>query len=127
MQELFWIERAQQQGAGNIHFLDDKEQLNLELNADGVWECRGRIQGEYPVYLPDSALYTAKVAQRAHMTTLHGGVGLNMTKVCEKLWVPRLRKLVKEGGANDSELFLCTVLPKHTYREREQKETRPSV
>ena len=56
-QELFWIERARQ-GAGDIHFLDDKEQLNLEFNVDGVWECRGRIQGEYPVYLPDSALYS---------------------------------------------------------------------
>ena len=92
-QELFWIKRAQRRGAGDIHFLGDKEQLNLELNADGVWECR--IQGEYPVYLPDSALYTAKVVQRAHVTTLHGGVGLTMTKVREKLWVPRLRKLVK--------------------------------
>ena len=94
-QELFWIKRAQRQGLSDIHFRADKEQLNLELNADGVWECRGRIQGEYPVYLPDSVLYTAKVVQRAHVTTLHGGVGLTMAKVREKLWVPRLRKLVK--------------------------------
>ena len=60
-QVLFWMKTTQRQGAGDIHFLDDKEQLNLELNANGVWECRGRIQDEYPVYLPDSALYTAKV------------------------------------------------------------------
>ena len=94
-QELFWIKRVQRRGLSDIHFQADKEQLNLELNADGVWECRGRIQGEYPVYLPDSVLYTAKVVQRAHVTTLHGGVGLTMAKVREKLWVPRLRKLVK--------------------------------
>ena len=94
-QELFWIKRAQRQGASDIHFLDDKEQLSLELKADGVWKCRRRIQGEYPIYLPDSALYTAKVVQHAHGTTLHGGVGLTMTKVREKLWVPRRRKLVK--------------------------------
>ena len=94
-QELFWIKRAQRQGLSDIHFQADKEQLNLELNADGVWECRGRIQGECPVYLPDSVLYTAKVVQRAHVTTLHGGVGLTMAKVREKLWVPRVRKLVK--------------------------------
>ena len=94
-QELFWIKRAQRQGLSDIHFQADKEQLSLELNADGVWECRGRIQGEYPVYLPDSVLYTAKVVQRAHVTTLHGEVGLTMAKVREKLWVPRLRKLVK--------------------------------
>ena len=94
-QELFWIKRAQRQGLSDNHFQADKKQLNLELNADGIWECRGRIQGEYPVYLPDSVLYTAKVVQRAHVTTLHGGVGLTMAKVREKLWVPRLRKLVK--------------------------------
>ena len=94
-QELFWIKIAQRQGLSDIHFQADKEQLNLELNVDGVWECRGRIQGEYPVYLPDSVLYTAKVVQRTHVTTLHGGVGLTMAKVREKLWVPRLRKLVK--------------------------------
>ena len=37
----------------NMTFLEDKIQLNLQLNADGVWECRGRIQGEYQVYLSD--------------------------------------------------------------------------
>ena len=58
-------------------------------------ECRGRIQGDYPVYLPDSAPYTVKVVQRAHVVTLHGGAGLTMAKVRERFWVPRLRKLVK--------------------------------
>ena len=58
-------------------------------------ECRGRIQGEYPIFLPDSALYTFKLVQRAHVTTLHGGVGLTMAKVREVQWVPRLRQLTK--------------------------------
>ena len=44
-------------------FAEDKEQLNLQLNAEGLWECRGRIQGEYPIYLPDSAVFTAKLVQ----------------------------------------------------------------
>ena len=58
-------------------------------------ECRGHIQGEYPIFLPDSALYTIKVVQPAHVTTLHGGVRLTMAKVCEVQSVPRLRKLTK--------------------------------
>ena len=95
VQELFWIKRAQRQVTSDIHFPEDKEQLNLELNADGVWECRGHIQGEYPVYLSNSTLYTTKVVQRTHVTTLHGGVGLTMAKVSEKLWMPHHRKLVK--------------------------------
>lgn len=94
--ELFWVKRAQQQGRSNTNFTEDQEQLNLQLNEDGVLECRGRIQGEYPVYLSDSVLFTAKVVQRAHVTTLHGGVGLTMAKVREKFWIPRLRKLAKK-------------------------------
>ena len=77
------------------HFQEDKLQLNLQRNADGVLECRGRIQGEYPILLPDSAHYTIKVVQRAHVTTLHGRVGLTMAKVREVQWVPRLLKLTK--------------------------------
>ena len=94
-QEMFWVKRAQRESMNNVTFLEDKAQLNLQLNADGVWECIGRIQGEYPVYLSDSTLYAAKVVERAHVITLHGGVGLTMAKVREKLWIPRLRKLAK--------------------------------
>ena len=43
-------------------------------------EFRRRIQGDYRVYLPDSALYTVKVVQRARVVTLHGGAGLTMAK-----------------------------------------------
>ena len=58
-------------------------------------EGRGLIQGDYPVYLLDSALYTVKVVHRAHVVTLHGGAGLTMAKVRDRFWVPRLPKLVK--------------------------------
>ena len=82
--ELFLVKRAQQQGMSNANFEQDQEQLNLQPNVDGVLECRGRIQGEYPIYLPDSVLLAAKVVQRAHVTTLHGGVDLTMANVREK-------------------------------------------
>ena len=94
--ETFWIKRAQRRVVESDKFLEDKEQLNLQLNAEGVWECHGRIQGELPVYLPDSALFTHNLVQRAHISTLHGGVGLVMAKVREKYWVPRLRRLAKK-------------------------------
>ena len=79
----------------HVHFDQDQEQPNLQPSEEGVLECRGRIQGEYPVYLPVSALLAAKIVQRAHVTTLHGGVGLTMARVREKFWIPRLRKLTK--------------------------------
>ena len=100
--ELFLVKRAQQQGMSNANFEQDQEQLNLQPNVDGVLECRGRIQGEYPIYLPDSVLLAAKVVQRAHVTTLHGRVGLTMANVREKYWIPRLRKLTKRVVRNCS-------------------------
>ena len=51
--------------------------------------------GEYPIYLPDNHPFTAKLTFNAHLSTLHGGVGLTMGKVREKYWVPRLRRLVE--------------------------------
>jgi len=59
-QEQIWIKRSQHQGTNDAKFPDDKEQLNPKPNVEGVLECPGRIHGDYPVYLPYSALYTAK-------------------------------------------------------------------
>ena len=94
-QKLFWEKRAQRQYAGSNHFQEDRLKLNLQVNHDGLLECRGRIQGDYPVYLPDSAIYAEKLVQYAHEVTLHGGVGLTMAKVRETHWIPRLRQLTK--------------------------------
>ena len=68
---------------------------NLHPNRKEVLECRGRIKGNYPVYLPDSTLYTLKFVQHAHEITLYGGVGLTMAKLQDSHWIPRLYKLVK--------------------------------
>ena len=111
---LFWIKRAQQQVISDDHFQEDKLQLNLRRNANGVLKCWGRIQGEYPIFLPDSALYTIKVVQCAHVTTLHGGVGLTMAMVREVQWVPRLRKLTKRVLRNcwDCKRFQAVADPR---------------
>jgi hypothetical protein len=92
--ESYWCNNHRRsQAVSDMTFAEDKEQLQLEFNESGIWECHGRIQGEYPVYLPDTALFTAKIVQRAHLSTLHGGVGMVMAKFREKYWVPKLRKL----------------------------------
>ena len=77
------------------NYENDRLQLNLQLNDQQLLECRGRIQGIYPVYLPDTAVYTEKFVEEAHESTLHGGTQLTMAKVRERHWVPRLRRLVK--------------------------------
>ena len=93
-QKLLWEKKTQKKCAGLEQFEDDKLKLNLQMNHDGALECRGRIQGDYPVYLPDNEMYTEKLVQHAHEATLHGGVSLTMAKVRETHWVPRLRQLV---------------------------------
>ena len=94
-QELWWIRRAQQAVQDDAQFRADQLRLNLLPNDQRIVECRGRITGDYPIYLPDSHSFTVKVVQQAHISTLHGGVRLTMAKVHERFWVPRLRQLVK--------------------------------
>ena len=95
-QTLFWTKRAQELGKGSTQFQEDKVKLNVQVNEKGVAECRGRIQGHYPIFLPDSALYTRKLVQREHVQTLLGGLGLTMAKIRETYWIPRLRKLTRQ-------------------------------
>ena len=95
-QVMFWIKRAQKSAEGTENMERDRVQLNLQVNKEGVLECRGRIQGQYPIYLPDCHAITAKIVNEEHLKTLHGGIGATMTQVREHYWVPRLRRLVRK-------------------------------
>lgn len=55
----------------------DRLRLNLQKNKDGVLECPGRLQGIYPICVPDSTVFAKKLVQHAHLATLFGGVRLN--------------------------------------------------
>ena len=90
-----WICRVQKRDRLTPHYEQTQRELNLQVNHEGLVECRGRIQGMYPIYLPSGALFTKKLVQKVHYETLHGGVGLTMAAVREKYWVPKLRSLVK--------------------------------
>ena len=90
-QHIFWVKRAQK----SCDLQDDYLRLNLQPKQRGILECRGRMQGMYPICLPDKHLYTQKLVHHEHLRTLHGGVGLTMMSVRSRHWVPRLRKLAK--------------------------------
>ena len=94
--ELFWGKRVQVRATADGRYKDDLLQLNLQPNCDGVQECWGRVQGHYPIYLPDGQRYMEKLVAQAHLATLHGGVGSTMAKVGEYYWVPQLRRLTKK-------------------------------
>ena len=86
--------RAQTQASQHPNFEEEEECLGLKQR-EGVWICYGRIQGEYPIYLPDVAVLATKLVEDANLCTLHGGIGLTMAKVRERFWIPRLCQLVR--------------------------------
>ena len=92
---IFWVKRVQTRATADKHCQEDRLQLNLQPNEDGVLECRGRIQGHFPVYLPDSHRFREKLVTQVHLGTLHRGVVSTMAKVRKLYWVPRLRRLTK--------------------------------
>ena len=77
------------------NYTDHQKRLNLTPRENGILECRGRIQGDFPVYLHPECVLAGKVIEYAHLRTLHGGVGLTMTEIRMKYWIPRLRQLVR--------------------------------
>ena len=95
-QITFWVKKAQARHEASSVFQEDKLQLNLQRNKENIYECRGRLQGMYPTYLPDQDQFTEKLVMNAHIRTLHGGVGLTMTKLRETYWIPRLRRLTRK-------------------------------
>ncbi len=95
-QREWWIQRVQDAVKDDARFLADRERLNLQENDLGILECRGRIIGEYPIYIPDLHPFSSSLVRESHLTTLHGGVGMTMPKVRERYWVTRLRRLVKK-------------------------------
>ena len=57
-QTTFWIKRSQQQAKSSQKFEEDRLQLNVQGNQEGILECRGRIQGHYLIFQPDSSPFT---------------------------------------------------------------------
>ena len=76
-------------------FQNDVKQLNLVKNIKEIYECQGRIQGDYPTYIPKNSKLAEKIIQHSHKKTHHGGVILTMTAVRDQYWIPNLRQLTK--------------------------------
>ena len=70
--------------------------LNLHPNQNVILEYLGQMQGEYPVYIPETSELGLQLVEEAHQETRHGGVGLTMAKVHPYYWIPKLRQLVEK-------------------------------
>ena len=63
------------------------------INREGIYECRGKIQGVWPILLPSSSALSEKIVTSAHRKSLHGGVASTMAAVRSLFQTPVLIKL----------------------------------
>eukprot|EP00795_Rhopilema_esculentum_P014828 gene14828-5945_t len=91
-----WIKRVQGEATKVPVFEQQMHQLNLKENDKGIYVCAGRLKGDYPFYLTTDAVCTERLVINEPLNTLHGGVGLTITKIRERYWVPRSRQLTKD-------------------------------
>ena len=95
-QRIPWLKRVQKSFKTDERFEEHRLHLNLQPNENGLLKCRGRIQGVYPIYVPELHQFARKLVEEAHDRTLHRGVSLTMAKIRERYWVPRLRRLARK-------------------------------
>ena len=51
---------------------NNTKKINLVENQHEVYQCQGRIQGDYPIYIPRNSKLAEKIVQHFHKNTLHG-------------------------------------------------------
>ena len=52
----------------------NEKRLDLQQNSEGIYKCKGRIEGAYLIYLPNESLLSKKTIFGADKNTLHRGV-----------------------------------------------------
>ena len=80
-QRIPWLKKVQESFKTDERSEEHRLQLNLKPNENGLLECRGRIQGVYPINVPELHQFGRKLVKEAHDRTLHGGVSLTMAKI----------------------------------------------
>ena len=89
------VKKAQWDVEHGEKLLNNKKRLNLHKNQEKIYECHGRIEGAYPVYIPSKSVLSQKIIFSVHRSTLLGGVIMTMTKVCSRYLIPTLKELFK--------------------------------
>eukprot|EP00794_Sanderia_malayensis_P012391 gene12391-13670_t len=53
----FWIRREQAKCENTDKFKEEKQQLGPQKNGLVIYVCHGRLEGDYPIYLPSETLF----------------------------------------------------------------------
>ena len=94
-QRKLYIKSERKRLESSEKFLQDSKSLNLAQNTEGIYECSGRIQGSYPIYLPKELLLTEKIIFAVHKKIMHGEFTITMSYRRTYYWIPSLRKITK--------------------------------
>ena len=89
------IKRKQNLFSNTTNFEISRQQLNVKLSQEGIYECHGRIQGDYPVFRSIRSVLAEKLVEEAHLETMHRRVTLTMARIKDQYWIPTLRQLAK--------------------------------
>ena len=81
VQRNFLIKRGQNLYNKTKNFEISRQQLNLKTNQEGIYECHGLIQGDYPVFIPNKSVLVEKLVEEGNLQTIHGGVTLTMVRI----------------------------------------------
>ena len=81
--KLFRIKHEQQKTEKTDNFKEDQGCLILRKNSAGIFRCMGKIQDQYPLYIPRRSILVEKIANEAHKKTMLGGVILSTAAVRE--------------------------------------------
>ena len=92
--KVFQIKHEQGKVKTTDNFKEDQGQLNLQKNGTGIYECRGRVQGHYPIYIQRKSLLAEEMTYEPHNRTMRGGVILTVA-LREKYWIPKQRQMAK--------------------------------
>ena len=92
----FCIKREQQRVQHSQKFKINEKRPHLQQNSEGIYFYNRRIEGAYPIYLPNGSLLSEKkIIFVAHKNTLYGRVLMTMTNVRFTFCTPSLRQLTK--------------------------------
>ena len=67
LQKKFSTKREQNLYSNTKNFGIIRQQLNLKMNREGIYENHGRIQGDYPVLIPSKSVLAKKLAEEAYL------------------------------------------------------------
>ena len=73
--------RKQNLFSNTKNFEISRQQLNVKLNQEGIYECHGRIQGDYPVFIPKKLVLAEKLA---HLQTIHWAMALTVARIRDR-------------------------------------------